>query len=84
MRRLTDLTLSFFATLVAFLLSLPFWRDFGYFAESETFWWLYFALGFVLGIYVFYVFIGSLRFLFQHAREEALADDATEETGGQP
>lgn len=73
MQRLTDLILSFLLTLASFLLSWPFWRDFEYWAESHLAWWIYFVSGFVLGVYVFYVFIGSLRILFTHAQDEALA-----------
>lgn len=73
MQRLTDLIISFFASLAALLLSLPFWRDNEYFAESDLFWRVYFVLGFILGMYVFYVFIGSVRMLFIHAKDEALA-----------
>ncbi|CBL45414.1 Hypothetical protein HDN1F_18310 [gamma proteobacterium HdN1] len=83
MQRLTDLVISFFSTLTAFLLSLPLWRDNEYFAESSAFWNAYFVIGFVLGVYVFYVFIGSLRILFLHAREEAAANQSNDEQGGQ-
>lgn len=81
MHRLTDLIISFFCTLVGFLFSWPFWRDFEYFAESETYWIAYFVIGFVLGLYVFYEFIGSLRFLFGHAKEEAEANARHEQQG---
>lgn len=81
MQRLTDLIISFLATVVAFLLSLPFWRDNEYFAESDLYWRVYFVVGFILGIYVFYVFIGSLRMMFIHARDEALAQQSHEDQG---
>lgn len=84
MQRLTDLIISLFCTLAGFLFSWPFWRDFEYFAESESYWMAYFIIGSVLGIYVFYVFIGSLRFLFQHAREEAkIQADYEKQQGGE-
>ncbi|MEO6801009.1 MAG: hypothetical protein ABI178_13820 [Rhodanobacter sp.] len=70
-QRSTDLTLSVLGSVVAFLLSWPFWRDFGYWATSHVAWWIYFALGFVLAVYVFYIFIGSLRILFLHDTQEA-------------
>ncbi len=70
-QRITDLTLSVLASVAAFLLSWPFWRDFEYWAESHVAWWIYFVLGFVLAVYVFYVFIGSLHILFLHGDEEA-------------
>ncbi len=81
MQRLTDLIISFFATLVAFLFSLPFWRDNEYFAESDLYWQVYFVSGFIIGFYIFYVFIGSLRMLFIHARDEALAQQPHEDQG---
>lgn len=77
-QRFTDLTLSVLASVAAFLLSWPFWRDFGYWAESHAAWWIYFVLGFVLAVYVFYVFIGSLRILFLHDTPEAGAPAATD------
>lgn len=43
----------------------------------------YFIIGSILGVYVFYVFIGSLRFLFQHARDEARVQAEHESQGGQ-
>lgn len=70
-QRITDLTLSVLASVAAFLLSWPFWRDFEFWPESHVAWWIYFGLGFVLAVYVFYVFIGSLHILFLHGKEEA-------------
>ena len=70
-QRMTDLTLSVLASVAAFLLSWPFWRDFEYWPESRMAWWIYFVLGFVLAVYVFYVFIGSLHILFLHGKDEA-------------
>lgn len=78
MQRTIDLTLSVLATVAAFLLSWPFWRDFEYWPESHVAWWIYFGLGFVLAVYVFYVFIGSLHILFLHGADEAAA------TNGKP
>jgi len=71
MDRITDLAISVLGSVLAFALSWPFWRDFEYWAESRIAWWAYFALGFVLSVYVFHVFIGSLRMLMLHARDEA-------------
>lgn len=84
MQRLTDLIISLFASMAAFLFSLPFWRDNEYFAESDLYWQVYFVLGFILGVYVFYVFIGSLRMLFVHAKDEALAQQSPEDQGDEP
>jgi hypothetical protein len=61
-----DILLAIIATIFSVLLSWPFWRDFGYWPESHAMWQLYFALGSVLAIYVFYAFFGSLRTLFEH------------------
>ena len=68
--RITDLTLSMLACVAAVLLFWPFWRDFEYWPESHLAWWVYFVAGFVLAVYVFYVFIGSLRILFLHDTQE--------------
>ena len=76
MQRTVDLTLSVLATVAAFLLSWPFWRDFEFWPESHVAWWIYFVLGFVLAVYVFYVFIGSLHILFLHGAHEAAAPAA--------
>lgn len=73
MQRTIDLSLSVLACAAAFLLSWPFWRDFEYWPESPVAWWLYFVGGFVLAVYVFYVFIGSLRMLFLHDTQDKLA-----------
>ncbi|MCO5089786.1 hypothetical protein [Bosea sp. (in: a-proteobacteria)] len=47
-------------------LSWPYWRDFEYWAESRSMWTAYFVVGFILAVYVFYVFFGSLATLFEH------------------
>lgn len=65
-QRIIDLALSVLACLTGFALSWPYWRDFEYWAESQGMWRLYFTAGFVLAVFVFYVFIGSLRTLFRH------------------
>ena len=69
-QRITDLTISVLACVLAFFLSWPYWRDFEYWAESHMAWWIYFAVGFVLAVYVFYIFIGSLRIMFMHDTQE--------------
>lgn len=89
MQRRIDLSLSVLASGAGFLLSWPFWRDFGYWPESRPMWWLYFAIGFVLSVYVFYAFLGALRTLFEHdALEHAAAKaqraDAAGERGDRP
>lgn len=65
-QRSTDLLISIVASAVSLLLSWPYWRDFEAWPESQLAWYLYFAIGFVLAVYVFQVFIGSLRELFEH------------------
>lgn len=73
-QRVTDLILSVLATAIAFGLSWPFWRTFHYWAESRVAWWVYFAVGFVLAVYVFYVFLRAVHTLFRH---DALARAAS-------
>lgn len=65
-QRIIDLSLAIIATAISVLLSWPFWRDFEYWPESHAMWWLYFALGSALAIYVFYAFLSSLHTLFEH------------------
>lgn len=65
-QRTIDLTLSVVASTVSFALSWPFWRDFEYWAESRSMWYVYFTIGFILAVYVFYVFIAVTRMLFLH------------------
>ena len=82
-QRITDLTLSVLACVAAFLLSWPFWRTFDYWAESHVAWLIYFVTGFVIAVYVFYVFIGSLRILFVHDTQEQ-ADTGSADKGKTP
>ncbi|HNP37119.1 MAG TPA: hypothetical protein PKK10_14805 [Woeseiaceae bacterium] len=74
------LSLAIVASVVSFFLAWPWWRDFSYWAESRAMWVVYFAVGFVLAIYVFYAFFGSVRTLFEHdaieRAELAEQDDA--------
>ncbi len=65
-QRVRDLILAVLATIVASALSFPYWRDFSYWAESHTMWWIYFIVGFVMAVYVFYVFLDCVRILFLH------------------
>ena len=67
-QRMVDWILAVVASVVGFALSWPFWRDFEYFAESRDWWWIYFTLGFLLAVYVFYIFIACTRTLFLHYR----------------
>ena len=73
MQRKIDFVLSVLASVVAFGLSWPFWRGFEYWPESHVAWWIYYVVGFVLAVYVFYVFIGSLHILFLHDTQNASA-----------
>lgn len=86
MQRTIDLTLSVLASVAAFALSWPFWRDYEYWPEGEGFWIAYFVIGFVLTVYVFYVFMGSLHILFRHGADEAkaAAGKTTTSEGKQP
>ena len=77
-QRTIDLSLSLLASVAAFLLSWPFWRDFQYWPESHLAWWLYFVTGFVLANYVFFVFIRSLRTLFSHEMHTEAGDEEGE------
>lgn len=72
-QRVVDLVLSLLASIAAFGLSWPFWREFRYWAESRPAWWAYFIVGYVLAVYVFYVFMRAIHTLFRH---DALAHAA--------
>ena len=78
-QRITDMTISVLACVVATLLSWPFWRTYDYWAESHAAWWIYFVSGFLLAVYVFYIFIGSLRILFLHDTQEQAAATTNED-----
>ncbi|QOW24457.1 hypothetical protein [Lysobacter sp. H23M47] len=92
-QRLIDLTIAILASIVSFLLSWPYFRDFEYWAESHAMWMVYFVVGFLLAVYVFYVLLRITRTLFEHdaldrtdtaaaaARNESGAD-AKRDTGG--
>ena len=80
-QRIIDIVISILASLVSVGLSWPYWRDFEYWAESPGMWNFYFILGFFLAVYVFYVFLGCLRTLFQH--DEQMRNQAKSRQGGQ-
>ncbi|MCC7039750.1 MAG: hypothetical protein IT516_05500 [Burkholderiales bacterium] len=67
------------ASIASVALSWPYWRDFEYWAEAPSLWAVYFVAGFLLAIYVFYVFLGCVATLFEHdALERADAAVATD------
>jgi len=69
------------ASAASLALSWPYWRDFGYWAESPRMWLIYFAVGFCLAVYVFIVFFRSLATLFEHdALERASAANPSAST----
>lgn len=80
-QRIIRMGIAIVASIVSLALSWPYWRDFGYWAESRAMWLGYFVLGFVLAVYVFYAFLGRLRTLFEHdaleraQRSQAAASD---------
>ena len=75
-----DLGVSVVAAFAALFLSWPYFRDFEYFAESQVAWILYFVVGFVLAVYVFYVFLQATHTLFAHdALEHEQAAKARDE-----
>ncbi len=80
-KRLSDLGISIAVCLIATFLSWPFWRDFQYWPESHAAWRIYFVVGFLLSVYVFYMFIGSLRILFVH---ETQRDETGKNAGDTP
>ncbi|HTN60100.1 MAG TPA: hypothetical protein VL147_00935 [Devosia sp.] len=65
-QRSIRLALAVLASAASLALSWPYWRDFEYWPESQAMWLVYFGLGFVLAVYVFYVFLDSLGTLFEH------------------
>jgi len=84
--RIIWLTVAVLASLLSFLLASPWSRNFSYWAESRTMWAIYFAVGFVLAVYVFSAFFGSLRTLFEHdaiEKAEIAARSATDSTEDQ-
>ena len=60
------MALAVIASAASLALSWPYWRDFQYWPESRAMWLAYFAVGFVLAVYVFYAFLDSLGTLFEH------------------
>jgi len=73
-RRIIRLSIAVLASGVSFLLSWPYWRDFGFWPESRGMWIGYFVAGFLLAVYVFHVFLDSLATLFEHDELERSAD----------
>ena len=79
-KRTIDLGISVVAAVAALFLSWPYFRDVEYFAESQVAWILYFVVGFVLAVYVFYVFLQATHTLFAHdALEHEQAAKARDE-----
>lgn len=76
-----DLVLSVITAAIAIALSWPFLRDFHYWPVSHVAWWTYFSLGFVLSVYVFYVFLEALHTLFAH---DALTMEEDRNEGNAP
>lgn len=83
-QRTIDLALSVLGSTAAFFLSWPFWRDFSYGPESEIAWYVHFGVGFILAVYVFFMFIGSLRILFLHDEQQRAAQAFGQQLGQQP
>lgn len=79
-QRLIDLTVSILGSATSLFLSWPYFRDFEYWAESPTMWRGYFLVGFLLAVYVFYVFLRITRTLFEHDELER-AEAAAAESG---
>ncbi len=84
--RIIRMGVAIVASAASLALSWPYWRDFEYWPESRAMWLAYFALGFVLAVYVFYAFLGRLGTLFLHDALEraqrlqgAAAGDSAEE-----
>ena len=78
-QRIIRLSIAVLASAASLALSWPYWRDFEYWAESHAMWLAYFALGFIMAVYVFYAFLDSLGTLFEHdALEKA---EKAEQTG---
>lgn len=65
-QRTIDLVLSSVASAAALLLSWPYFRNYEYFAETRLAWVVYFVAGFVMSVYLFQAFLGSMRTLFEH------------------
>ena len=85
--RIIWLVVAVLASIVSFFLAWPYSRDFGYWAESRTMWAIYFTVGFVLAVYVFYVFFGNLSTLFENdaiERAELAAQSEAYDAEGHP
>ncbi|MBV6418523.1 MAG: hypothetical protein CMLOHMNK_03397 [Steroidobacteraceae bacterium] len=73
-KRIIRLSIAILASALSLALSWPYWRDFGYWAESHALWRVYLAVGFLLAVYVFHAFLGSLGTLFEHDEIERGAE----------
>lgn len=83
-KRTIDLVVSIVATLVALLLSWPYWSVHEYWAESQALWIVYIIIGGLLILYVFYAFLSSLHTLFEHdALDHAQAGNGGDDKGRQ-
>ncbi|MBV2234967.1 MAG: hypothetical protein KUL75_05405 [Sterolibacterium sp.] len=80
-----DWALSIIAGTVALALSWPYWQDHTSPGESVAWWWFYLALGLVLAVHVFRIFLDCLHTLFAHDaldRETTLQQTALPATYG--
>ncbi|MFT0531736.1 hypothetical protein ACMHYJ_02735 [Castellaniella hirudinis] len=78
-QRVIDLVISALAAALSVLLSWPYWHSVGYWAETPAMWTVYIVVGYVLAVYVFYAFLGSLRTLFLHDAQGHRPDAASQE-----
>lgn len=83
-QRAMDWLIAVVGSILAIALSWPFFRNHTFFAESETMWLVYFGVGFVLSVYVFFVFLDCMRTLFQHAAIEQAAARKADDKAGAP
>ncbi len=67
-----DLAVATLAMLFFVLLSLPYQFEFSYWAESPFLWAVYFLVGSLLVLYIFYIFLQDWR----HLMEEVMLKDS--------
>lgn len=83
-QRAIRIVVAILASVLSMALSWPYWRDFEYWPESRGMWALYFAVGFVLAVYVFYVFFDCVATLFVHDAAERRQRQQQDSNAGAP
>lgn len=66
---LHDMVVAILVTLFFVLVAIPYQFEFSYWAETPLLWGAYFLIGYILVVYIFYIFLQDWRHLIQEGEE---------------